>query len=294
MTQPGPVRGIVQLCLSVRLRFVSFHLGAHQRCLTTCALKTRATGQAISVPRGEVTVQLTRKFCRIECSQRASRVCVESRTMTLRPRRRTTSFPVAPHGAHLATRTRIACCAPRKASALHVGLSRCVRHRAADYCSTNSRFIHQANSTFDRRLRRSAREVRPCRPPLRGFLCSLVGPTSHVHLAGMINDDNRTRRFREYWTQLLHHSVRYGRIEGRRHACPCCRYLTLDERVAYEICPLYFWEDDGQDEVELHSVREGSNGVLSLAAVRMNFAAFGACEERFAAEVRSARPDALP
>jgi hypothetical protein len=70
--------------------------------------------------------------------------------------------------------------------------------------------------------------------------------------------------------------------------------LTLDERGACEICPVCFWEDDGQDEVELHVVREGSNGSLSLAEARTNFAALGACERRFATEVRAPRPDELP
>jgi hypothetical protein len=110
----------------------------------------------------------------------------------------------------------------------------------------------------------------------------------------MNNDDPRAARFREYWKQLHRHSVRLGHIDGQRYACPCCRHLTLDERGAYEICPVCFWEDDGQDEVELHVVREGSNGSLSLAEARTNFAAFGACERRFTMEVRAPRPDELP
>jgi Cysteine-rich CPCC len=31
------------------------------------------------------------------------------------------------------------------------------------------------------------------------------------------------------------------------YACPCCGFLTLDERGGYDICPVCFWEDDGQD-----------------------------------------------
>lgn len=110
----------------------------------------------------------------------------------------------------------------------------------------------------------------------------------------MKNDDPRTTRFREYWRQLHQHSVCLGQVEGQRYACPCCRHLTLEERGGYEICPVCFWEDDGQDEVELHAVRGGSNGSLSLAEARKNFAACGACEERFVVEIRAPRPDELP
>lgn len=30
--------------------------------------------------------------------------------------------------------------------------------------------------------------------------------------------------------------------------CPCCGYPLLGERVAFEICPLCWWEDDGLDD----------------------------------------------
>lgn len=35
--------------------------------------------------------------------------------------------------------------------------------------------------------------------------------------------------------------------------CPCCRYLTLTNRGDYDICPLYYWEDDGKSYDELDS-----------------------------------------
>jgi hypothetical protein len=58
-------------------------------------------------------------------------------------------------------------------------------------------------------------------------------------------------------------------VNVRRHgdapyACPCCGYLTLDERGGYEICPVCFWEDDGQDDHDADRVRGGPNGTLSL------------------------------
>ena len=35
-----------------------------------------------------------------------------------------------------------------------------------------------------------------------------------------------------------------------KNTCPVCGYLTLDERVSFEICPICFWEDDGIDDYE--------------------------------------------
>ena len=53
--------------------------------------------------------------------------------------------------------------------------------------------------------------------------------------------------------------------------CPCCGYLTLHERGAYEICRLCWWEDDGQDDPHAEEVRGGPNGDVSLADARRNF-----------------------
>lgn len=32
--------------------------------------------------------------------------------------------------------------------------------------------------------------------------------------------------------------------------CPCCGYPLLNERAAFEICPLCWWEDDGLDDAD--------------------------------------------
>lgn len=34
------------------------------------------------------------------------------------------------------------------------------------------------------------------------------------------------------------------------NSCPVCGYLTLEERDAFEICGICFWEDDGIDDFE--------------------------------------------
>lgn len=68
--------------------------------------------------------------------------------------------------------------------------------------------------------------------------------------------------------------------------CPCCKHRTLSARAEHEVCPVCFWEDDGQDEDEADVVRGGPNGRLSLSAARANYAAFGASDERFITKVR--------
>lgn len=69
------------------------------------------------------------------------------------------------------------------------------------------------------------------------------------------------------------------------HACPCCGYLTLNERGAYEICGVCFWEDDGQTAAKVEA-SGGPNGDLSLATAQENYRAFGACERRYIVNVR--------
>ncbi len=76
--------------------------------------------------------------------------------------------------------------------------------------------------------------------------------------------------------------------------CPCCGCLTLGERGSYEICPVCYWEDDGQDDYDADVVRGGPNGVLSLTQARANYLRFGASDERRRAFVRPPRPDELP
>ena len=70
--------------------------------------------------------------------------------------------------------------------------------------------------------------------------------------------------------------------------CPCCGCKTLDERGGYEICPVCFWEDDGQDEQDADVVRGGPNGNLSLTAARANYATIGAMHPAFVHKVRPA------
>lgn len=77
-----------------------------------------------------------------------------------------------------------------------------------------------------------------------------------------------------------------------RFRCPCCGCLTLDERGAYDICEVCYWEDDGQDDPNPDATG-GPNGYLSLTQARANYRAFGACEESMLVNVRPPHADEL-
>ena len=103
----------------------------------------------------------------------------------------------------------------------------------------------------------------------------------------------RQRWFEEYGHRLEHAST-VRRPDGmQRFACPCCGHLTLAGRGGFEICPVCFWEDDGQDDGDAATVRGGPNGPLSLEQARRNYASFGASDECHRGHVRAPRPDEL-
>lgn len=76
--------------------------------------------------------------------------------------------------------------------------------------------------------------------------------------------------------------------------CPCCGYLTKDEPWDFEICPVCFWQDDGQNDTNADESWGGANGSLSLAAARESFRRIGASSTRDLRYVRQPRPHEIP
>jgi hypothetical protein len=76
-----------------------------------------------------------------------------------------------------------------------------------------------------------------------------------------------------------------------RYRCPCCGYKTLDAPGALQLCPVCWWEDDGQEDRDASEVRLTVNGQLSLNEARAYFTEFGAAHPRFLPYVR--KPQAV-
>lgn len=70
------------------------------------------------------------------------------------------------------------------------------------------------------------------------------------------------------------------------HQCPCCDYFSLPRRGQYNICPVCFWEDSGQDldRIDMHS---GPNR-MTLREARATFIAMGTCDRH---SIRDALPE---
>jgi len=81
--------------------------------------------------------------------------------------------------------------------------------------------------------------------------------------------------------------------DGRLYPCPCCGCRTLSERAGYELCPVCFWEDDGQDDHDADNVRGGPNSDLSLTKARENYRQMGACASEYLGSVRRPLPAEL-
>lgn len=95
--------------------------------------------------------------------------------------------------------------------------------------------------------------------------------------------------FTWYTDKLEHASTFCERRDELSYRCPCCYHRTLYERGGFEICPVCYWEDDGQDDVDADTVRGGPNGDLSLAQARENYTKYGVCDPKFAEHIRPPR-----
>jgi hypothetical protein len=88
--------------------------------------------------------------------------------------------------------------------------------------------------------------------------------------------------------------VREPMQSSKSFQCPCCKFVTLHGRGEDEICPVCFWQDDGQDEADAEIVLGGANKDLSLRQAQANFKRFGASSERRKSLVRPPLPDERP
>jgi hypothetical protein len=70
------------------------------------------------------------------------------------------------------------------------------------------------------------------------------------------------------------------------YRCPCCGYRTLEEPSAMALCPVCWWEDDGQEDSDASEIRLTVNGHLSLTEARASYLRCGAADPRFLPYVR--------
>jgi Cysteine-rich CPCC len=72
--------------------------------------------------------------------------------------------------------------------------------------------------------------------------------------------------------------------------CPCCGYKTLigEPPGTHDICPVCFWEDDG-NQFEDPTFVGGANS-SSLIQAQKNYVNFGACESSLIDYVRAPLP----
>lgn len=78
--------------------------------------------------------------------------------------------------------------------------------------------------------------------------------------------DNFNQR-REFFQINFEMKIGIQRIDVKsedilKNSCPTCGYLTLDERSAYDICSICFWEDDGIDDFEMNKNSGPNNMTL--------------------------------
>jgi hypothetical protein len=86
-----------------------------------------------------------------------------------------------------------------------------------------------------------------------------------------------------YFDMQMSNAVKLAEVRFR---CPCCGYRTLEAPDAMKLCPVCWWEDDGQDDSDAHEIRLTVNGHLSLAEARTSYARCGAADLRFLPYVR--------
>ncbi|SFF40154.1 Cysteine-rich CPCC [Paenibacillus algorifonticola] len=76
-------------------------------------------------------------------------------------------------------------------------------------------------------------------------------------------------------SELLNASHLVEGVQEKLLTCPCCEYQTLLKKGEYDICPVCFWEDDGNIDPQYYS----SPNRMTLVQARENFINFGAVDK---------------
>lgn len=76
-------------------------------------------------------------------------------------------------------------------------------------------------------------------------------------------------------SEIIHSSQEVEGLQEELYTCPCCEFKTLPTKGEYDICPVCFWEDDGNTDSYYYS----SPNHMTLAQARENFIEFGAVSE---------------
>ena len=82
-------------------------------------------------------------------------------------------------------------------------------------------------------------------------------------------------------------------MNSQNSACLVCGHLTVSEPGHFEICPVCFWEDEG-DIVDPNIPTYGPNGDLSLTGAKENYSKYGAIEKQYIDKVRPAMDSEVP
>ncbi|MDQ2714504.1 MAG: hypothetical protein M3Z08_06330 [Chloroflexota bacterium] len=80
---------------------------------------------------------------------------------------------------------------------------------------------------------------------------------------------------------------------GGKYRCPCCNFITLSARGAYAVCPVCYWQDDGQDNLDAGVNRLIGPNHMSLELGRENYRKFGAIHKRALECVRPPLPEEM-
>ncbi|HEY4378904.1 MAG TPA: CPCC family cysteine-rich protein [Acidobacteriaceae bacterium] len=72
--------------------------------------------------------------------------------------------------------------------------------------------------------------------------------------------------------------------------CPCCGFRTLHNTGELEICPVCYWQDDGQPIADVNTCTGGPNNLVTLAMAQSEFGVLGASDLLYIGLVREPLP----